>query len=117
MGERDTSYSIHFEARVLKAWIRAGWLSPSDSPQTLDLSPTDRARAHLIRDLKENFGVNDEGVDLILDLVDQIYGLRRSLRHVLEAGPSKTRIVAVKGVRARRPARPGSKRPARHKSF
>ena len=45
-------------------------------------SDTDAARAHLIRDLKTDFGVNDEGVDVVLHLVDQLYGLRKALRRL-----------------------------------
>ena len=30
-------------------------------------------------------GVNDEGVTIILDLIDQIYGLRGTLRNVVSA--------------------------------
>jgi chaperone modulatory protein CbpM len=51
----------------------------------------DVARAHFIRDLKADFGVNDEGVDVILHLVDQLYGLRRVLEqlHGDLQGPSR----------------------------
>jgi chaperone modulatory protein CbpM len=34
--------------------------------------------------LKEDFGVNDEGIPLILHLLDQIHGLRRSMHGALE---------------------------------
>ena len=44
----------------------------------MNFSDMDVARAHLIRDLKGDFGVNDEGVDIILHLVDQLHGLRRA---------------------------------------
>ena len=36
-------------------------------------------RARLIQDLKTDLGVNDEGVDVILHLLDQLHGLRRAL--------------------------------------
>jgi chaperone modulatory protein CbpM len=42
------------------------------------------ARAQLIHDLRHDFGVNDEAVPLILDLIDQVHGLRRLLRDVME---------------------------------
>jgi chaperone modulatory protein CbpM len=42
----------------------------------------DIARACLIRDLKTDFGVNDEGIDVILHLVDQLHGLRRTLEQL-----------------------------------
>jgi len=45
----------------------------------MDFSDMDVARARLIRDLKIDLGVNDEGVDVILHLLDQLHGLRRVL--------------------------------------
>ena len=44
----------------------------------------DLARAQLIRDLREDFGVNDEGVSVILHLVDQMHGLRRSMQGLID---------------------------------
>jgi chaperone modulatory protein CbpM len=44
----------------------------------------DLARAHFIRDLQA-LGVNDEGIPIVLDLVDQLHGLRRILRELLAA--------------------------------
>jgi chaperone modulatory protein CbpM len=45
----------------------------------------DLARANLIRDLKEKMGVNDEGLGVILHLLDQMHGLRRALAHALNS--------------------------------
>jgi hypothetical protein len=44
-----------------------------------EISDVDAARALFIRDLQGDFGVNDEGIDLVLHLVDQVHGLRRAL--------------------------------------
>jgi chaperone modulatory protein CbpM len=43
----------------------------------------DLARAKLIRDLRDDLGVNDEGISVILHLLDQVHGLRRSMQHLL----------------------------------
>lgn len=40
-------------------------------------SEIDLARAMLIRDLTEDLGVQEEGVDVILPLADQVHGLRQ----------------------------------------
>jgi chaperone modulatory protein CbpM len=74
---------IHIERRIVERWIAAGWLIPQRDPE-LAFSEVDLARAQLIRELKEDFGVNDEGVSLILHLLDQVHGLRRSMRELLE---------------------------------
>jgi chaperone modulatory protein CbpM len=74
---------IHIERRIVESWIAAGWLMPQRDPE-LAFSEIDLARAQLIRDLKEDLGVNDEGISLILHLLDQVHGLRRSMRELLE---------------------------------
>jgi chaperone modulatory protein CbpM len=71
--------SLGVEAQMLEFWIEQQWLIPAQTDAELSFSDTDVARAHLIRDLKGDFGVNDEGVDVILHLVDQLHGLRRAL--------------------------------------
>ena len=74
---------IHIERRIVESWIAAGWLIPQHDPE-LAFSEVDLARAQLIRELKVDFGVNDEGISLILHLLDQVHGLRRSMRELLE---------------------------------
>jgi chaperone modulatory protein CbpM len=64
---------------MLNAWIEEEWLIPSGLSPELSFSEIDIARARLIRDLQVDFGVNDEGVGVILNLVDQLYGMRRTL--------------------------------------
>lgn len=72
------------DAKTLDVWLEAGWLVPHRNEGEARYSEIDLARAHLIRDLG-NLGVNDAGVPIILDLVDQLHGLRRRLREVLSA--------------------------------
>ena len=77
---------------MLNAWIVEEWLIPSGPSVELTFTEIDIARARLIRDLQADFGVNDEGVDVILHLVDQLNGMRRTmmeLRHVVQTTPSE----------------------------
>jgi chaperone modulatory protein CbpM len=67
------------DGQALEVWIEQHWLIPHDSPEGPAFSPRDVARAHLIQDLKRDFGVNDEGVDLVLHLLDQLHGMRHTL--------------------------------------
>ena len=89
-----TEFLVHarLEAELLEAWIEAGWLLPRRDVDVRRFSEIDLARARLIRDLKEDLGVNDEGTAVILDLVDQMHGLRRALRGLCSpttpAGPT-----------------------------
>lgn len=71
---------IGIAEETFDAWCEAGWLR-----QASDYAEADLARAALIRDLTERLGVNEEGVDVALRLLDQIHGLRRALREVSAA--------------------------------
>jgi chaperone modulatory protein CbpM len=73
------------DQETLVAWCAQEWLVPSGRPEAMEFCDADLARADLIRDLRDDFGVNDEGVGIILDLIDQMHGLRRSLAQLLEA--------------------------------
>jgi chaperone modulatory protein CbpM len=73
------------EATVVEGWVEAGWLVPQRAADAADFSDADLARAHLIRDLQHDMGVNDEAIPIILDLIDQVHGLRRMLREVATA--------------------------------
>jgi chaperone modulatory protein CbpM len=64
------------QVQTLELWLDQRWLIPDRASAEMTFSEADVARAHLIRDLKSDFGVNDEGVDVILHLVDQLHGLR-----------------------------------------
>jgi chaperone modulatory protein CbpM len=83
MDAREFLLQAHIDADVLEAWIEAGWVAPGRDAQARRFSAADVARAQLIRDLKGAMGVNDEGVTIILDLVDQIYGVRAALREIV----------------------------------
>jgi chaperone modulatory protein CbpM len=72
------------ERQSLDMWIAAGWLVPPQTDPELMFSDIDLARAQLIRDLREDLGVNDEGVSVVLHLIDQMHGLRRSMQDLLD---------------------------------
>jgi chaperone modulatory protein CbpM len=71
------------DRQALETWVAEGWLMPQRGPD-LTFSDVDLARAQLIRELKDDFGVNDEGVSLILHLLDQMHGMRRSMYAMLD---------------------------------
>ncbi|QIL20189.1 chaperone modulator CbpM [Thermomonas sp. HDW16] len=70
------------ERVVLERWIARRWVLSIDDDGQPVLTDADAARACFIRDLTRDFGVNDEGIDLVLHLVDQLHGLRRMLADV-----------------------------------
>jgi chaperone modulatory protein CbpM len=72
---------VRVDRELVQSWVLEGWLLPN--PGTGDgFSELDVARGCLIRDLKMDFGVNDEGITLILHLLDQMHGLRRSFEQL-----------------------------------
>jgi chaperone modulatory protein CbpM len=76
MNKQEFLTSAGLQLQTLEIWLDQRWLVPDQTSAEITFSETDVARAHLIRDLKSDFGVNDEGVDVILHLVDQLHGLR-----------------------------------------
>ena len=60
------------DQQTLEMWIQEQWLVPDIRETTLEFSEADLAPAELIVDLRDNFGVNDEGIGVILHLIDQI---------------------------------------------
>ena len=74
----------HLDARALEVWIEAGWLRPGGNRSSREFSDIDLARAQLIADLRGDLGLNDEAIPVVLDLIDQIHGLRRLVRELME---------------------------------
>lgn len=91
MNKQQFLVDAGLEVQTLEFWIEQQWLVPQQTSDELSFSDTDLARAHLIRDLRGDFGVNDEGVDVILHLVDQLHGLRRAFEQLQKdiAPPSR----------------------------
>jgi chaperone modulatory protein CbpM len=70
------------QVQTLELWLEQRWLIPEQTSSGTNFSDMDVARARLIQDLKDDFGVNDAGVDVILHLLDQLHGLRRALERL-----------------------------------
>jgi chaperone modulatory protein CbpM len=84
MTKNEFLTSSGLEVQTLEVWIEQQWLIPEQTPSGPSFSDMDVARAHLIQDLKADLGANDEGVDVILHLVDQLHGLRRAMAQLHE---------------------------------
>jgi chaperone modulatory protein CbpM len=78
------------EIETLEVWIKEEWLIPREGATGQEFSDVDIARARLIKDLKHDLGVNDEGIGVILNLIDQVHGLRRTLGDLLQTVRNKT---------------------------
>lgn len=82
MNRQEFLDSAGLRVEMLDFWLEQRWLIPSQTAVGTTFSEMDLARAHFIQDLKSDLGVNDEGVDVILHLVDQLHGLRRALEQL-----------------------------------
>jgi chaperone modulatory protein CbpM len=64
--------------------LRCEWISPAKAAEsgleTCELDEEDLARLQLIRELRDEFGVNDEAVPIILRLIDQVHWMRARMR-------------------------------------
>jgi chaperone modulatory protein CbpM len=89
ISKQEFLVHAQLERETLEAWIQEEWLTPGESAGEMTFSDADVSRAQLIRDLKNDLGINDEGVGVILNLVDQIHGLRRVLTEVLQSVRSR----------------------------
>jgi chaperone modulatory protein CbpM len=74
------------DQETLEVWISEQWLIPDESVGEPAFSEIDLARAKLIWELKQDMGVNNEGIGIILDLLDQVHSLRQAMAEIL---PSK----------------------------
>ncbi|SFJ98102.1 chaperone modulator CbpM [Methylocapsa palsarum] len=92
MIDRDQFLArTRLEIETLEIWIRDEWLVPHRSEAGATFSDADVARARLINDLRQDLGVNDEAVPVVLHLIDQIHGLRRTLRALLDEARDQTK--------------------------
>jgi chaperone modulatory protein CbpM len=104
METREFLLHCRLEPEVLETWIETGWLLPDRSGGGRHFSEVDLARVELIRDLHD-LGVSDDGIPVILDLVDQLHGLRHTLGELLatiSTQPQSARRRIIADIRAAR---------------
>jgi chaperone modulatory protein CbpM len=79
MTRQEFLKSSGLQGQTLELWIKQEWLMPEETPEGASFGEIDIARAHFIQELKADIGANDEGIGVILHLVDQLHGVRRAL--------------------------------------
>jgi chaperone modulatory protein CbpM len=79
------------DQKTLDIWIEEEWLIPEAVETELTFSEADIARAQLISDLTDELGVNNEGVAVILHLLDQMHGLRSAMLDLVKTAQRKNR--------------------------
>lgn len=71
--------------RRLRRWIARGWVRPARAGADRVFDELDLARIRLIQQLRGELGVAEDALELVLGLLDQLYGARRQLRVLLRA--------------------------------
>jgi len=79
MTKHQLATTSGIKVETLELWIEQEWLVPGTTSAGMRFTDVDVARARLIQDLKNDLGANDEGIAVILHLMDQLHGLRRAL--------------------------------------
>lgn len=76
MNRAEFLTSSGLDVQTLEVWVEQQWLIPRKTSAGTNFSDRDVARARLVQDLQRDLGVNEEGIDVILHLLDQLHGLR-----------------------------------------
>jgi chaperone modulatory protein CbpM len=69
----------------LRRWIEERWVRPEPASGGYVFREVDIARIRLIVDLRRNLAIDEEALPVVLQLLDQVYALRRRLRAMSEA--------------------------------
>ena len=85
LSERDLLARVHrLTVTRLRVWVSQGWIKPADR-KAQGFSEADLARAALICNLEDELGFAEEDVPVLLNLIDQIHGLRAELKGLVDA--------------------------------
>jgi chaperone modulatory protein CbpM len=76
---------LSIEATELRGWIDQRWVRPSSNEGEPVFDEADMARARLIHELRRDFAVGDEAMPVVLQLLDQVYALRKALGDLTRA--------------------------------
>lgn len=69
----------------LELWMRNEWVRPEAAGDVLGFGEIDIARVILILQLRDELDVNDAALPIVLSLIDQLYDMRRHVRHLTSA--------------------------------
>ena len=87
----------------LRAWIEEGWVRPESERGVLIFQEIDVARVRLIHDLRRDLAIGNDAVPVVLNLLDQLYAMRRRVRAMnaaIDAQPPAVRRTLRVALRA-----------------
>lgn len=77
----DICRDCEVSPEIVELFISEEWVIPSDQNAKI-FDEEDLARISLIMELREELGVNDEALPIILNLLDQLHLLRNRIRQL-----------------------------------
>jgi chaperone modulatory protein CbpM len=105
LSERDLVARVErLTVTRLRVWVEQGLIKPADETARV-FSEADAARAALICNLEDELGFAEEDVPVLLNLIDQIHGLRCELMGMvaaLEELPPEVRATVRMSIERRR---------------
>jgi chaperone modulatory protein CbpM len=66
----------------LRRWIDNAWVRPDGEPGQYRFHEIDVARLRLIVELRDDLGVDETALPVVLSLLDQLYETRRQMRRL-----------------------------------
>ena len=69
----------------LSLWIEQRWVMPLRQDSDYVFAEADVARITMIAELRRDLGIDDEAMPVVLNLLDQLYGMRRRVRKIMAA--------------------------------
>lgn len=86
MDDREFCTVLKIDVEICEYWISRKWVAPtSGDGGRRRFRDIDIARGQLLLDLERTMGVNADGIDVIVHLVDQLYGLRMTIADLVTA--------------------------------
>jgi chaperone modulatory protein CbpM len=76
---------VGIEAAELERWCAEGWVRPEREAEQWRFGEIDVARVRLICELRIDLALDDEALPVVLDLLDQVHGLRSRLAALARA--------------------------------
>jgi len=77
--------AARMDRATLEDYIAREWVRPQPGHQDWYFEDIDIARLQLVCHLVQDIEVNNEGMDVVLSLLDQLYGLRAQMKHLTHA--------------------------------
>ena len=87
--------------RRLRAFVEAECVAPRQEEGGAVFTDADLARIQLMCELRDDLDIGDEALPVVMNLIDQVHGLRRELRRMAMAIERQPEEVRARLMRAR----------------